>query len=604
MPRNSAGTYTLPSGNPVVTGTLIESVWANTTMGDLGATLTDSLDRYGRGGMLAQLKLADGTAAAPAFAFNSEGSTGLFHPSAGVLAMSVLGIEAARMEASGATYQNAITAAAIPVIGAHLTNKTYVDSAINTAIGGGTLYVKRAGDTMTGALQVTFGAINGFRNYSGSATIGQSYALGRISAEAYFGIAGQAGNFTTGDVAGDTTLRADQRLWLSVGAAGYLRADAATGTSVQTRLNVLGSIGTPLGSGVQLGVASGQPIMQMSMLGGGVDSKHWDQYAGPSQMTFRILNDALNAAQNWMEVNRTGMLISSIGLPSGTFWVGNNLTGTKHKGAINGALNFPQATSTLVSGIIGSGNSDDVFTYDGKILSNYGLAWAMHSTNAAGPSAMFTSYGDMRFISSWADAMIIRGGLVGVGRAPVTHALEVRGTVASGYSTAEGLRITHDQAYIAFYNSANTARTGYIQYNTGGSALFAAEASQYFQFNIPAMAGALTINSTGVYNGPGAPSRLVKVGEFAASSTTAAIPGLIFRFGRVAATVGTSGTITFSSAMSSTFACMAAVEGAQGGGWIFRYYSVTGAGFTFAWDNYNTAGLGAACFIQYWAVGA
>lgn len=35
MPRDSGGTFTLVSGNPVVSGTLIESNWANTTMPDL-----------------------------------------------------------------------------------------------------------------------------------------------------------------------------------------------------------------------------------------------------------------------------------------------------------------------------------------------------------------------------------------------------------------------------------------------------------------------------------------------------------------------------------------------------------------------------------------
>ena len=35
MPRSPSGDYTLPAGNPVVTGTIIESVWANTTLADL-----------------------------------------------------------------------------------------------------------------------------------------------------------------------------------------------------------------------------------------------------------------------------------------------------------------------------------------------------------------------------------------------------------------------------------------------------------------------------------------------------------------------------------------------------------------------------------------
>lgn len=77
MPRNSSGTYTLPAGNPVVTGTTISSTWANTTLSDISSEMTDSLDRSGKGGMLAPLQLADGTAPLPALTFVLDSNTGL-----------------------------------------------------------------------------------------------------------------------------------------------------------------------------------------------------------------------------------------------------------------------------------------------------------------------------------------------------------------------------------------------------------------------------------------------------------------------------------------------------------------------------------------------
>lgn len=46
MPR-SGGTYTLPAGNPVISGTTISSTWANTTLSDLGNEITNSLPRDG-----------------------------------------------------------------------------------------------------------------------------------------------------------------------------------------------------------------------------------------------------------------------------------------------------------------------------------------------------------------------------------------------------------------------------------------------------------------------------------------------------------------------------------------------------------------------------
>ena len=48
MPRNGSGTYTLPAGNPVVTGTTISSTWANTTLSDIGTSLTNSIAKDGQ----------------------------------------------------------------------------------------------------------------------------------------------------------------------------------------------------------------------------------------------------------------------------------------------------------------------------------------------------------------------------------------------------------------------------------------------------------------------------------------------------------------------------------------------------------------------------
>lgn len=57
MSRNGSGTYTLPAGNPVVTGTTISSSWANNTMNDLAAALTDSVAADGQTPMTGNLDL-------------------------------------------------------------------------------------------------------------------------------------------------------------------------------------------------------------------------------------------------------------------------------------------------------------------------------------------------------------------------------------------------------------------------------------------------------------------------------------------------------------------------------------------------------------------
>jgi hypothetical protein len=61
MSRNGSGTYTLPAGNPVVTGTSIASTWANTTMSDIAAGLTQSVAADGQTPMTGSLNMTNNT---------------------------------------------------------------------------------------------------------------------------------------------------------------------------------------------------------------------------------------------------------------------------------------------------------------------------------------------------------------------------------------------------------------------------------------------------------------------------------------------------------------------------------------------------------------
>jgi hypothetical protein len=57
MSRNGSGVYTLPAGNPVVSQTVIASSWANNTMNDLAAAMTDSVAADGQTPMTGSLNL-------------------------------------------------------------------------------------------------------------------------------------------------------------------------------------------------------------------------------------------------------------------------------------------------------------------------------------------------------------------------------------------------------------------------------------------------------------------------------------------------------------------------------------------------------------------
>lgn len=114
MPRNSSGSYTLPAGNPVTFGTTISTTWANGTLSDLATEVGSSLDRSGRGPMLAPLRLPDGTAAAPALAFAGEVNSGLYRVGPADVRLTVGGVDALKLVSGGVsgplTFPNVSTA--------------------------------------------------------------------------------------------------------------------------------------------------------------------------------------------------------------------------------------------------------------------------------------------------------------------------------------------------------------------------------------------------------------------------------------------------------------------------------------------------------------
>lgn len=102
MPRNSSGTYSLYTpGNPVVTSTVISSTWANNTLADLAAAITDSLSRTGDGGMQAPLELTNGAVGAPSLTWATESTSGLYRNAAGDFRFSVGGTDTLTFTALG-----------------------------------------------------------------------------------------------------------------------------------------------------------------------------------------------------------------------------------------------------------------------------------------------------------------------------------------------------------------------------------------------------------------------------------------------------------------------------------------------------------------------
>jgi len=118
MPRNSSGVYTLPAGNPVSPNTLIQSSWANTTLSDVANELTNSLDRNGRGSMLAPFKNIDGTQALPGITWGNEPSTGFWRKSTSVMGIAIAANELATLSAAGISLTTGVHSGPLGAVGA------------------------------------------------------------------------------------------------------------------------------------------------------------------------------------------------------------------------------------------------------------------------------------------------------------------------------------------------------------------------------------------------------------------------------------------------------------------------------------------------------
>lgn len=103
MPRNGAGVYSLPAGNPVVTLTTISSTWANTTMSDIATALTQSLATTGVTPMTGPLQMVDGSNAAPGLTWASETTSGWYKETTHVFDFSVNTVKILSVSNAGLT---------------------------------------------------------------------------------------------------------------------------------------------------------------------------------------------------------------------------------------------------------------------------------------------------------------------------------------------------------------------------------------------------------------------------------------------------------------------------------------------------------------------
>lgn len=109
MARNGSGTYNLPAGQPVVTGTTISSTTFNTLTADLATALTQSISADGQTPITGPLRSTNGTAGSCSYSWTASAGTGLYSPATDEAAMAAGGVQIMKWTGTG-------TSTALPIV--------------------------------------------------------------------------------------------------------------------------------------------------------------------------------------------------------------------------------------------------------------------------------------------------------------------------------------------------------------------------------------------------------------------------------------------------------------------------------------------------------
>jgi hypothetical protein len=172
---------------------------------------------------------------------------------------------------------------------------------------------------------------------------------------------------------------------------------------------------------------------------------------------------------------------NSIDIKINTNRVGINNTGPAATTLdVNGDM---RTTIGLTTPIVMSNSSAGVLSLIGGAIgaaSTRGGQIDLYGGSAAAPNAgdIVFRAGLGGFGAEQAERMRIDAtGNVGIGITAAAK-LDVNGLIFSRTVSAEAVRAINDGAYYSFYNSTNSTRTGYLQMNTIGGAIFAVELNQ------------------------------------------------------------------------------------------------------------------------------
>src|SRR5215471_2318152 len=347
MPRDGSGNYTLPVENPVVTHTDITTDWANTTMADIAAALTDSLSRHGNGGMLVPFRFADGTVAAPGITFANEPTSGLYRAGLNDFRFAVGAADVMQMTPAGITIPAGKTIIFSP--GSTINNVVIGD--VTPAAGTFTTVTATAPTNVgTGVHGIKAGSADGLQHSirifgDTTANHGPVLSLFRSGAHEYY-IAGGPNAIQIG-VAG------------AAGLADYNDATLSAGATVgisATNVNITGTmVVSGLFSASAAGIDAGAGTLNLNTVGAGfldvagTALYKWDAAKFSPNNTQDNLLDLGNASFRW----KTGYFGTGGLFSTGDVSTAGHIVLTGSLGGLGGATRY-----------IGTGGSASILYYN------------------------------------------------------------------------------------------------------------------------------------------------------------------------------------------------------------------------------------------------
>lgn len=357
-PRNGAGTYTLPAGNPVVSGTTISSTVHNNTMSDIATALTGSLTKDGQttatanqpmGGfrhtnvgnptLRSQYGTVDNIQDGDYVVLSSVAGTNTITaalsptPTAYVAGMQVVLIPANAN--TGATTLNISSIGALDLqkwssgaqanivandlragVPAYLVLDTGGDDWIllnpnsgnigdvtvgtltATTVNPTTINATTINSTTSNPTTLNAGTVNATTTATTNLTLNGNTVGGAANPSGTIGLSANNGS-------ANTWMRSDGRPALS-------QAIAPTWTDIHTFSNV------PTSSidGSMLLSDTNNPILGFSQSGASANNKVWDFVVSGTQFLGRTANDSGAGNVNWLAVSRSGTAVTRVAFPT------------------------------------------------------------------------------------------------------------------------------------------------------------------------------------------------------------------------------------------------------------------------------------------------